>query len=65
MIVGGIGMGQVPANGGQVAHERVANDPSSVAHNRVCRTHELRTFEVGLAGKRPYAQNAVAFLEMI
>ena len=45
-------MGQVPTNGGQVAHQRVANDPSGVRDNRVLRPHELRTFEVSLAGKR-------------
>ena len=53
MIVGGISMGQVPTNGGQVAHQRVANDPSGVAHNRVFSTHEFGMFEVRLANQRP------------
>ena len=65
VVVGWISMGQVPTNGGQVAHQRVANDPSGVIDNRVLRPHELRTFEVSLAGKRPDAEKAVPFLELI
>jgi hypothetical protein len=65
VIVGRVSMGQVPTNGCEVAHQRVANDPSSVAHNRVFRSHEFRMLDIGLAGQRSYAQNAVAFVEIV
>ena len=65
MIVGRISMGQVPTNGGQVAHQRVANDPRGIAHNRIMRAHEFGMFEVSLAGQRSYAQKAIAFLEKV
>src|SRR5262245_50035420 len=50
MIVGRISMSQVATNGSEVAHQRVANDLSRIAHNRVFRTHEFGMFEVSLTG---------------
>ena len=63
MVVGRVAVGEVAADGGQVAHEGIGDDPRRLVQQRVPRAHELGFLEVRLPGEGADAQHAVGLAD--
>ena len=59
MIVGRIGVGQVAADGGHVAHQRIGDDHGRLVDDGVLLANQIGGVEVRLAGERADGQRTV------
>src|SRR6185436_2749015 len=65
MIVRRVAMRQVPADGREVAHDRVGDDTSRVGEDRVLLVDQLRALEGGLARSPADLQEASVLLDVL
>ena len=63
MVVGGVGMRQIAANRGEVAHDRVGDDGAGLVCAGVAPPHHVGAFQRALAHHRADDQRAIALFE--
>ena len=61
MVVGGVAVGEVPANRGEVADERIRDHAAGIREDRKPAPDELGGLELGLADERADHERAVPF----
>ena len=59
MVVGGIAVGEVPADRGEVPDERIRDHAAGIGEDRKPAPHELGGLELGLADERADHEGAV------
>jgi hypothetical protein len=64
VIVGRVGVGEVPSHRGGVADQRVGDHQGGVAEERVALPHQRRGLEVALAGERADGEVIAALLDV-
>ena len=64
MIVGGIGVRDIAANRGPVAHHRVCDHRGGIEQNGIAVSNEAGTVEFRLACQRANVQRAIRFLNV-
>jgi len=61
MIVGGIGVSEIAADGGKVPHDRIGNHLRRVVNEWIPRPDQLRLLEIRLARERADAEEPLGF----
>ncbi len=64
MIVGGIAMGNVPADGSPIAHLRVGNQSGGIGENRIPLPDDVRFFELDFPCERSNFEKASLFFDV-
>ena len=65
MIVTRIAVGQVPAHGGEIAHDRVGDDLGGIDEDRIALLHDLGTLQRRFARAPSDAQHPALFLDVL